>query len=170
MSRQCVVAVYESLEAAQKAVHALDESKFPSEKVSLVANSIHQDLQSTTPIQYGDEATHDAAFGAGVGGLLAFFMAAPLLTIPGIGLMLIAGPISAGLAGAIVGGFLGALNGWGVHEDHITDYEEEVRKGACLVVANGDPYEIDYAKQILGKTEAKKVSMYAHESADEINP
>ncbi|PQO41121.1 general stress protein [Blastopirellula marina] len=170
MSRQCVVAVFESLEAAQKAVHTLDESKFPSAQVSLVAKNVHQDLKSTTPIQYGDEATHDAVFGASVGGLLAFFMAAPLLTIPGIGLLLIAGPVSAGLAGAIVGGFLGALNGWGVHEDHVADYEDEVRQGACLVVANGDPYEVDFAKQILAKTDAKRVSMYAHESADEVNP
>lgn len=170
MSRQCVVAVYKSMETAQKAVHTLDESKFPSDQVSLVANSVHQDLKSTTPIQYGDEAKNDAAFGAGVGGLLGFFAAAPLLTIPGIGLMLIAGPISAGLAGAIVGGFLGALNGWGVHEDHVKDYEDKVKKGACLVVANGDPYEVDYAKQILSKTDAKKVALYAHESADEVNP
>lgn len=170
MSRQCVVAVYDSFEDAQKAIAKLDDSKFPSKQVSLVANSVHRDLESTTPLQYGDEAGTDAAFGAGVGGLLGFLMATPLLTIPGIGLMMIAGPLSVGLAGAVVGGFLGALNGWGVHEDHVAQYEAEVSDGACLVVANGGPYEVDFAKQLLEESGAKRVDLHTHESADEVNP
>ncbi|QDU75729.1 hypothetical protein Pan97_27710 [Bremerella volcania] len=170
MSRHCAVAIYDEFSAAQKAVQQLDESKFPSDQVSLVANSVHQDLQSTNILQYGDESEKDAAFGAGVGGLLGFFMAAPLLTIPGFGLMLIAGPITTGITGAIVGGILGSMIGWGVHEDHVAEYEDEVRQGAFLVVANGDPFEVDYAKQVLDQTNARCVSMHVRESADSIEP
>ncbi len=170
MSRHCTVAIFDDFTAAQEAVRKLDDSKFPSDQVSLVANSVHQDLQSTNALQYGDESDKDAVFGAGVGGLLGFFMAAPLLTIPGFGLMLIAGPITAGLTGAIVGGFLGSMMGWGVHEDHVAEYENEVRQGAFLVVANGDPMEIDYAKQVLDQTGARSVTMHVRESADSVEP
>ncbi|MFN3148492.1 hypothetical protein [Bremerella sp.] len=170
MSRHCTVAIYDDFTAAQEAVHQLDESNFPSQQVSLVANSVHQDLQSTNILQYGDESDRDAVFGAGVGGLLGFFMAAPLLTIPGFGLMLIAGPITAGITGAIVGGFLGSMIGWGVHEDHVAEYEDEVRQGAFLVVANGDPFEVDYAKQVLDQTNARSVTNHVRESADSVEP
>lgn len=170
MSRHCTVAIYDDFEAAKQAVTTLDESKFPSDQVSLVANSVHDDLPSTTSLQYGDESDKDAALGAGVGGLVGFFMAAPLLTIPGFGLMLIAGPITAGLTGAIVGGFLGSMIGWGVHEDHVAEYEEEVRKGSFLVVANGDPFETDYAKQVLDQTNARSVTQHVRESADRVEP
>ncbi|WDI41803.1 hypothetical protein [Bremerella sp. P1] len=170
MSRHCTVAVFDDFSAAQEAVHKLDESTFPSDQVSLVANSVHQDLQSTNILQYGDESQKDAAFGAGVGGLLGFFMAAPLLTIPGFGLMLIAGPITAGFTGAIVGGLLGSMLGWGVHEDHVAEYEDEVRQGAFLVVANGDPFDVDFAKQVLDQTNARSVAMHVRESADSVEP
>lgn len=170
MSRHCTVAIFDDFAAAQEAVHKLDESKFPSDQVSLVANSVHQDLQSTNILQYGDESDRDALFGAGVGGLLGFFLASPLLTIPGFGLMLIAGPITAGLTGAIVGGFLGSMLGWGVHEDHVAEYEDEVRQGAFLVVASGDPFEVDYAKQVLSETNARSIAMHVRESADIVEP
>ncbi|MBA2115396.1 general stress protein [Bremerella alba] len=170
MSRHCIVAIYDDFTAAQEAVNKLDESKFPSEQVSLVANSVHQDLSSTNNLQYGDESDKDAVLGAGVGGLLGFFMAAPLLTIPGFGLMLIAGPITVGLTGAIVGGFLGSMIGWGVHEDHVSQYEDEVRQGAFLVVANGDPFEVDFAKQLLDQTDARSIVSHVRESADSVEP
>ncbi|GAA4435903.1 general stress protein [Bremerella cremea] len=170
MSNQCVVAIYDDFTVAQEAIHTLDQSKFPSEQVSLVANSVHQDLPTTENLQYGDESERDAVMGAGVGGLVGFFMAAPLLTIPGFGLMLIGGPLAVGITGAIVGGLLGSMMGWGVHEDHVAEYENAVREGSFLVVANGDPFEVDYAKQILDETPAKSVTMHAQDSADSVQP
>ncbi len=170
MSRQCVVAVYDTFEAAQAAIHSLDESHFPSNQVSLVSNSVKQEVASTTAMQYGDEANHDAVVGAGMGGLLGLLLGTPLLTIPGFGVMLIAGPLAAGLTGAIVGGFLGSLVGWGVHEDHVAEYEEAVKKGAFLVVADGNPLEVDEAKQVLSHTDARSVTLHAQTSADLVDP
>lgn len=170
MSRQCVVAIFDTFESAQAAIHSLDENQYPADQVSLVANSVKQEVASTIPMQYGDEANRDAAIGAGMGGLLGLLLGTPLLAIPGIGLMLIAGPLAAGLTGAIVGGFLGSLAGWGVHEDHVADYEEAVRTGKFLIVAHGDPLQVDHAKHLLQKTESKSVTLHAHSSADQVSP
>lgn len=170
MNRQCAVATYNSFEAAQEAVRLLDESKFPSQQISLVANSVHQDLEETLTLQYGDEAETDAALGAGIGGLLGLFTTAPLMLIPGFGLMLIGGPIVAGMTGAVVGGLLGSLMGWGVHEDHVAQYEQQVREGKFLVVANGDPFEVDFAKQVLADTGPESIRVHSRESAEDSDP
>lgn len=170
MSRQCAVAVFDTFESAQEAIHLLDQHEYPADQVSLVANSVKQEVPSTIAMQYGDESRRDAAIGAGMGGLLGLLLGTPLLAIPGIGLMLIAGPLAAGLTGAIVGGFLGSLAGWGVHQDHVAEYEEAVRKGKFLVVAHGDPLQVDSAKYWLEKTDSRSVTLHAQTSGDQVSP
>jgi hypothetical protein len=59
------------------------------------------------------------------------------LTIPGVGLVIAAGPIVAGLTGAlagtITGGIVGALVKSGVPEDEAPYYAEGIRRGGTLV-------------------------------------
>jgi len=170
MARQCVVGIYETLDAAKQAIETLEQSNFPSEQVSLVTHSVERQVPEEEELQYGDQAQTDAAKGAGIGGLVGVLLGAPLLAIPGIGPVLLAGPIAAGMTGAIVGGFLGALTGWGVHEDQVAEYEEKVREGATLVVADGDPQEVAEAQRTLKETDATRVDLHAKTSADDVNP
>jgi hypothetical protein len=109
----------------------------------------------------GDISERTAIGGAALGGLMGFLLASPLLMIPGLGPVLIAGPIAAGMTGAIVGGFLGGMAGWGVHADRIQEYEEKVRAGSALVVVSGEPDDVATAKQILEETEAQEVHLHA---------
>jgi hypothetical protein len=80
--------------------------------------------------------------------------------------MLIGGPVATGLAGAVVGGFLGALGGWGVHEDHVRDYESQVRAGKLLVVAHGNPQQVAVAQDALQHTPSEGLQLHAPTSAD----
>ncbi|MEZ6097782.1 MAG: general stress protein [Pirellulaceae bacterium] len=166
MSNHCVVAVYESFDEAKQAVQALEKSDFPSEQVSLVTHSVPEEVLQEEVLQYGDETEKDAVKGAGVGGLLGLLLGTPLLMIPGIGPVLIAGPLAAGLTGAIVGGLLGAMAGWGVHEDHVQQYEQEVKDGKLLVVANGDPRHTAEAQRVLREMNAEDIHLHAPISAD----
>lgn len=170
MPNQCVVAVYDSFDKAKDAIVALEQSDFPSQQVSFVTHNVEDEVPRPEPMQYGDDTGQDAAKGAGIGGLLGLLLGAPILAIPGVGAVLVAGPIGVGLAGAVVGGFLGAMAGWGVHEDHLEQYEEKVRQGALLVVANGDPQQVAEAQRVLRDTNAEDVDLHAKTSADDVGP
>lgn len=166
MANHCVVAVYESFDQAREGVQALEKSTFPSEQVSLVTHSVPEEFLQGKVLQYGDETEKDAAKGAGLGGLLGLLLGTPLLMIPGVGQVLVAGPLATGLTGAIVGGFLGAMGGWGVHTDHAQQYEEQVKQGRLLVIANGDPQQVAEAQRLLRETAAENIQLHVPTSAD----
>jgi hypothetical protein len=102
--------------------------------------------------------------------LLGLLLGSPVLAVSGLGAFIIAGPIGLGLAGAIVGGFLGAMSGWGVHEDHIRRYEAKVAQGDRLVIATGDPKMVALAAQTLQQTEPREMHLHAKDSADTVEP
>ncbi|MGE3777537.1 MAG: hypothetical protein AB7F89_10160, partial [Pirellulaceae bacterium] len=139
MARESVVAVFATREQARIALEALDRVGFPLNQVSFVRPHVTDEVPQTQELQYGDNTERNAAAGAGMGGLLGLMASTPILMVAGIGPMVIAGPLGLGLAGAVVGGFLGAMSGWGVHEDHIQQYEKLVSSGNSLVVLEGDP-------------------------------
>lgn len=161
MYQQCVVAIYDSLDKAKRAVEALEHAPFPADQVSLVTHSIRREVPDGSPLQYGDKTERNALKGAGIGGLVGLLLGAPILAIPATGPVLIAGPLATGITGAIVGGFLGSMSGWGVHPNHIREYQQLIREGAVLVVANGDPREVAEAKRILDETDATEVHLHA---------
>lgn len=166
MSEQCVVAVYDEFAKASAAVQTLERSDFPSDQVSMATGSLPPEMKVEQALKYGDQTTADSVKGAGIGGLIGMLLGTPLLLIPGVGPLLLAGPAFTAATGAIVGGFLGAMTGWGVHEDHLAGYEQAVRDGKILVVAGGDPEQVAEAKSVLESTEADNVYLHAKDSAD----
>lgn len=160
MNEHCVVAIYRSLDSAKEALRALDIAGIPRERVSMVTHSVDQQIPAEEALQTGDQAESNAAAAAGVGSAVGLLLGAPLLAIPGIGPVLWAGPIAMSLTGALVGGFLGAMSGWGVHADHIRQYEQEVKDGNMLVVVNSDPQVVARAKNILDETDARSVHLH----------
>lgn len=170
MTNECVVAVYPSFEKARLAIQALDQADYPAEQVSLVTHSVQGEVPRDETLQYGDKTERNAATGAGIGGLVGVLLGSPLLTVGGIGAVLIAGPIAVGLTGALVGGFLGAMSGWGVHTDHVLDYEKKVAEGAILVVVNGNPQQVAEAEGILQEADADELHRHSESSADSVDP
>lgn len=169
-TQECVVGVYQTFAEAKDAVQALEQAEYPAKQVSLVTHRIEDEVPDEQLLQYGDNAERTAATGAGVGGLIGVLLGTPLVAVGGVGSVLIAGPVAMGLAGAIVGGFLGAMSGWGVHEDHVKEYEKQVAEGAMLVIANGDPLEVTEAEKILQETDAIGVHRHVETSADAVEP
>jgi len=98
-----------------------------------------------------------AATGAVTGGVLggAAGVAVSLmgLAIPGIGPIIAAGPIVAGLTGAgvgaVAGGLIGGLTSLGVSEEHAEYYAESVRRGGALVTIRCDESRAERAAQIM---------------------
>lgn len=165
MSEQHVVAVYSDFQTLREGIQRLTEEGFGVDELSLVTRGGEQLLEEQQALAYGDKSASRAAQGAGLGGLIGVLVSAPLLTIPGIGPLLVAGPIASGLTGAIVGGFLGGMSGWGVPQDRVQEYEEKVRSGKLILIVHGDPQRTALARELL-EPNAEELHYYAKTSSD----
>lgn len=170
-----VVGMYDTMEQAEEAVHTLDRAGFPVKHVSIVTQNLASDRATHGYIMPGDDLTpRGAATGAWVGGLVSLLMGVAFLWLPGFGPLLVVGRLAAlmlagvegALIGAATGSFLGALASWGIAEEHILDYEQQVRNGRHMVIAYGTAEEVEKAHAILQGTAAEALRVHANTSLD----
>lgn len=144
-----VVALYDEFEDAQSAVEDLVKDGFDRANISIVAGDRDGiNPPRTAPVVESDDAGAEGAVtGAVVGGIGGAILGITALAIPGIGPVLAAGPLIAGLVGAgvgaAVGGLVGALVDAGLPEQHAGYYAEGVRRGGTLVSVKAEDHEVD---------------------------
>jgi uncharacterized membrane protein len=167
-----IVAVFETLEDAERALDALRRTGLRREDVSLVMREAPAPSAEAADTMGGNVVT-GAATGATVGGVLgglAGWLLAAL--VPGVGPVLGAGVLASTLTGAAVGaaggGILGALLGLGVPEDEAADYVDHVTAGRILVTVHAaDPARHGRALEALAGSNARDVRTYTAPDAVE---
>jgi len=157
MKPRAVFGIITSPAQTENAVNRLTEAGFSSEDVSVLVPD--QQSSSRTLVHQKDTkapegATAGAATGGVIGGALGLLAGLGSLAIPGIGPLLAAGPIVAGLAGlgagGAVGGVIGALVGMGIPEYEARRYEGHVKNGGALVSVHCEtPGELLRAREVL---------------------
>ena len=139
VKNKAVFGIYCSEVQAESAVDALIDDGFPSADVSVLM----PDTRSTREFAHHKDTKAPEGTAAGVtaggvvGGTLGVLAGLGTLAIPGLGPLLAAGPIVAGLAGlgagGAVGGFIGALVGMGIPEYEARRYAGHVKDGGILL-------------------------------------
>lgn len=162
---ECVVGIFETTEKAEAAHRALLAAGFTPDHISLIKRHLDPGGKTAAELKLGDDSSREAAIGGALGGLAGAAGAATLLSITGVGLIVLTGPIVT-LTGAIVGAYLGAMRGWGVHDTHIEEYEKLVEEGKVLVAVAGDPLEVARAERLLRELPAEHVRLHARSSTD----
>jgi len=119
-------------------------------------------------------ATAGATAGGVVGGTLGVLIGLGALAIPGVGPMLAAGPLVAGLAGlgagGAVGGLIGAIVGLGIPEYEARRYEGRVKDGGILLSVHCEtPGDILRAKEIISGTGATDIASSAESAGADSN-
>jgi hypothetical protein len=155
-----VVAIYESHRDAEAAVKELQTAGFDMKKLSIVGKDYRSEEQVVGYYNTGDRVKYWGASGAFWGGFWGLLFGSAFFIIPGIGAVLMAGPLVAAVVGAlesaaVVGGLsaLGAgLYSLGIPKDSIINYETALRADKFLLVAHGTPEELARAKNILTST------------------
>jgi len=160
-----VFGIYATVDAAERAVNALINDGFPSQDVSVLMPdhrstrefAVHKDTKAP------EGAAAGATAGGVVGGTLGVLVGLGALAVPGIGPLLAAGPIVAGLAGlgagGAVGGLLGALVGMGIPEYEARRYEGRVKDGGILLSVHCEtPGEVLRAREVLNTTGASDIA------------
>jgi len=155
-----VVAVYPDHPSAEEAVRRLLKEGFAMSDVSIVGRDFQVEEAPIGFVSTSDFARAGAGTGAWVGGLFGLLFGAAFLVLPGVGPVIIAGPLSAALlgglegalAGAAFGALSGALVGLGVPKNQAFKYETQVKAGKFLVIVRGTPEQVGRARAVLDTT------------------
>jgi hypothetical protein len=127
---------------AEQAVKALQRSGFNLKKLSIVGKDYH---------------TEEHVVGAFWGAMWGLLFGSAFLLIPGMGPVVVAGPLVAsivsGLEGAVLLGGLSALGAAlysiGIPKDSVLRYETAIKSDQYLLVVHGSVDEVALAKEAL---------------------
>lgn len=176
-----VIGIFSDRDNANEALKNLqDKAGIDSDNISV---AVQQDKFGKELESYeGDEvdtasegALEGAATGGVIGGLIGLLAGLTAFTIPGLGAILIGGPLAAALGltgtvattvsgavtGALAGGLVGALVNLGVPEEEATIYERRIKEGDILLAVDVEDAETeDKVRDIMASSNAEEISSY----------
>ncbi len=164
-----VVAIFETHNQAEDAVRDLQKDGFDMKKLSIVGRDYHTDEHVVGYYNAGDRVMYWGTLGAFWGGLWGILFGSAFFLVPGIGPLLVAGPLAmwivGALEGAVVVGGLGALGAAlvsiGIPEDSVLEYEANLKAGNFLLIVHATPQEVRRAKDCLDDTQATETTIHA---------
>ena len=157
--------IYRDRDLVDDAVELFKSSGFRETDISVLApeNPGTKDLAHERHTKAPEGAVAGAGSGAVLGGAIGWLAGAGLLSFPGLGLLVAAGPILGLLSGigvgGTVGGLTGALVGMGIPEYEAKRYEGRVKEGGVLLsvhCASGE--DVSRAKNLLKTTGAEDIA------------
>ena len=174
MSKQnSAVALFASHEEAEAAIRELQKGGFDMKKLSIVGRDYHTEEHVVGYYSTGDRMLYWGKLGAFWGGFWGLLLGSAFFWVPGIGQVLVAGPLVMWIVGALeeaaVLGGLGALGAAlysiGIPKNSVMQYETEVKNGKLLLVVHGTQAEVERAKDILSETHAQTVAVHGKRAA-----
>src|ERR1700689_356292 len=152
-----VVAIYDTHEQADQAIKELQEGGVDMKSLSIAAKDMHTDEHVVGYYNTGDRMKYWGKLGAFWGGFWGLLFGSALFAIPGIGPILVAGPlvawIVAGLEGAVAFGGVSAVGAGlfsiGIPKDSILQYDVALKSDRFLLVVHGAPDEVSKARDII---------------------
>ncbi len=162
------IAIYNNHTEAEKAIKELKKSGFDMKKLSIVGKDYHTEEDVVGYYNTGDRMKNWGKLGAFWGGIWGLLFGSAFFFIPGIGPLVVGGPLVSWIVGAlegaaIVGGMsaLGAgLFSIGIPKDSIIEYETAIKSDKFMVVAHGVPEDIENAKNILATTGTDDIAVH----------
>lgn len=166
------VAIYNTHLEAEDAIKELQKAGFEMKHLSIVGKDYHSNEHVVGYYNTGDRMKNWGKFGAfwgGLwGGLWGIVFASGFFIIPGIGPIVVGGPLVAWIIGVlegavIVGGlssFGAALYSIGIPKDSVLKYETSLKSDKFLLVAHGTGQEVEKAKGILETTNAVESAIH----------
>lgn len=126
-----------------------------SDRSTVATSSADRDVPYTRTNDEANATADGALAGAAIGGVGGLLLSLSALAIPGIGPVVAAGPLVAGLVGAgvgaAVGGLVGALTEVGVPEEQAGYFAEGVRRGGTLVSVTANDEETTNIVDVLNR-------------------
>lgn len=167
-----ITALFVDNEKAGDAVGDLKEKGY-TKNISVITRDDTDGEVKTQEIkdETGDGAISGAATGGVLGGLTGLAAGAISLVVPGVGPLVVTGPLVAtwgltgGALGALAGGLVGALVDAGVSQEEAEQYESKIMEGDVLVAVTTDDEHVDEVKEILDNHDAMDSTTRQYASA-----
>jgi hypothetical protein len=168
LETNAAVGIYGTHSQAEAAVKELQRSGVDMKKLSIVGKDYHTEEQVVGYYNTGDRMKYWGKLGAFWGGIWGMLFGAAAFAIPGVGAVLVAGPLVAWIVGALesaaVMGGLGVIGAGlfsiGIPKDSVVKYETAIGSDKFLVVAHGTSDEVAKAKDIMHTTQAMEVEVH----------
>jgi hypothetical protein len=169
MTENCsAVAVFRTHIQAEQAIKELQLSGFDMTKLSIVGKNYQTEEHVVGYYNLGDRAASWGKIGAFWGWIWGCLFGSAFLFIPGLGPVMIGGPIVTWLISAletsvVVGGVTalgGALMGIGIPKDSVLTYETAIKNDQFLLVAHGTVEQVEKARSILANNNGENLTVY----------
>jgi hypothetical protein len=170
-----VLGLFDSRLGAEDAINELENSGFNAKDISIMMRSQEDtgEIQTSTGNSVGEGLAKGVGTGAVIGAIAGLLIGTSAVVVPGIGALLIGGPISAALGltgaaastvtgavtGGVAGGLVGALVGLGIPEEDARVYETRIREGAILVAVPSSLSMADKAESVLTNNGATQIKL-----------
>ena len=163
-----VVAIYDTHDQAEHAIKELQEAGVDMKSLSIAAKNTHTDEHVVGYYNAGDRMKYWGKIGAFWGGFWGLLFGSAAFAIPGLGPILVAGPlvawIIAGLEGAAVVGGVSAVGAGlvsiGIPKDSVLKYDVALKTDKFVLVVHGSAEEVDKAKDIIAGTEQSHYAVH----------
>jgi len=151
------VGVYDTHKEAEEVIKELHASGFDMKKLSIVGRDYHSEENVVGYYNAGDRMKYWGKVGAFWGGFWGLLFGSAFFWVPGLGQILVAGPLVAYIVAAleeaaVVGGLsaIGAgLFSIGIPKDSVIKYETALKANKFVVVAHGTAEEVKRADEIM---------------------
>src|SRR5271170_2795200 len=156
-----VVAIYHTHTDADRAVKELQRGGVDMHSLSIVGKDYHTDENVVGYYNTGDRMKYWGKVGAFWGGFWGLLFGSAFFAIPGLGAVLVAGPLVAWIVGALEGALViggvsavgAGLFSMGIPKDSVIKYDVALKTDKFLLVVHGTPEAVDTAKHIIEGTE-----------------
>ena len=169
MSEQnAIVAIYDSHSQAEEALKNLQRSGFDMKTLSIIGKDYHTEEHVVGYYNAGDRMKRWGKSGALWGSVWGLLFGSAFFAIPGIGPVMVFGPlvgwILGALEGAVVVGGLSAVGAGlysiGIPHDSIVQYEAAIKSDKFLLLARGTTEQVQRAREMM-KTGSASIAMHA---------
>ena len=152
-----VVGIYPDHNAAEHAIAKLQGAVFDVTKLSIVGKDYHTEERIVGYYTTGERMKYWGLRGAFWGGIWGVLLGAGFFLIPGVGSVLVAGPVLGALltgfeSAALMGGLSALAIGLihlGIPKEDALEYESAIKADKFLVIAHGNSDEVARARLIL---------------------
>ncbi len=157
-----VIGVFDDRSQAENTVNEIRNAGVTDDEISVVAKEdiVREGENEVDNEGFAGKLTRGATTGGTIGGLAGLIAGAGALTIPGIGPIVAAGPIAAGLTGIAAGGITGSLVDMGIPEERGEYYENEVKEGSILATVEADQAKVNEVASYMRDNQARDVEVH----------
>jgi hypothetical protein len=163
-----VVGVFTTHQDAEAAIKALEAGGCDMRTLSLVGRGRHSEQHPIGYYNTGDRMMHWGRLGAFWGGIWGLLVGSAFFWLPGIGPLLLGGPLVsalvAALEGAVIIGGLSALGAalysMGIPRNSVIQYETAIKADKYLLIGHGTPQAVPGIRDLLQRAGAERVDVH----------